>query len=39
MGPPDYRIWYWVGLVALAILIFGYRAGWFNEAIPSSELP
>jgi hypothetical protein len=39
MGPPDYRIWYWVGFVVLAVLIFGYGAGWFSEAIPGSQLP
>jgi hypothetical protein len=39
MGPSDYRIWYWVGFVVLAVLIFGYGAGWFSEAIPGSQLP
>jgi hypothetical protein len=39
MGPQVYRIWYWVGLVALALLVFGYGAGWFNEPIPGSPLP
>jgi hypothetical protein len=39
MGPPDYRIWYWAGFVVLAVLIFGYGAGWFSEAIPGSQLP
>ena len=39
MGPQVYRIWYWVGLVVLALLIFGYGAGWFNEPIPGSQLP
>jgi hypothetical protein len=39
MGPRDYRILYWVGFVVLAILIFGYGAGWFNEAIPGAQLP
>jgi hypothetical protein len=39
MGPRDYRIWYWVGFVVLAILIFGYGAGWFNGAMPGAQLP
>jgi hypothetical protein len=39
MDLKDGRIWYWVGLVVLAFLVFSYGAGWFNEPIPGSPMP
>jgi len=39
MHSKDTRIWYWVGVMALALFVYGYGAGWFNEPIPISPLP
>jgi hypothetical protein len=39
MGPPDYRIWFWVGFVALAILIFGLRSRIVQRGYPGPQLP
>jgi hypothetical protein len=31
MGPRENRLWYWVGFVVLAILVYSYGSGWFND--------
>jgi hypothetical protein len=39
MGPPDYRIWFWVGFAALGYLDLRLRSRIVHEAILGPQLP